>query len=193
MSRSIPIIAAAMIVSGAAQAATDEGKFAIKGAGAGTCEEYTAERAKQSQTYALYGGWLTGYLTAYNLFQEETFDIAPWQSTDLLAALLANYCQRNPGDQFIVAVNALVHSLSSTRLRTMSQIVEVRSDTSAVQIYQMILRRTQEVLAELGYYAGTKDGVYGADLRAALVAYQKEKNIPVTGLPDQQTLYELLR
>ena len=53
------------------------------------------------------------------------------------------------------------------------------------------LRQVQTVLKQKGFYEGGVDGLFGPGTRAAIVAYQRAENLPVTGEPDQNTLARL--
>jgi protease YdgD len=44
------------------------------------------------------------------------------------------------------------------------------------------VRELQELLGRRGLFAGKADGTYGAELRAAIEAYEKAEGLPVTGL-----------
>jgi peptidoglycan hydrolase-like protein with peptidoglycan-binding domain len=53
------------------------------------------------------------------------------------------------------------------------------------------LQEAQQQLSHLGYDPGTADGVYGPRTRQALEAFQRARNLPVTGQLDTATLQEL--
>lgn len=53
------------------------------------------------------------------------------------------------------------------------------------------LRQAQEVLNELGFDAGTPDGLLGPRTRAALRAYQQDQGLPADGYPDPKILERL--
>ena len=50
------------------------------------------------------------------------------------------------------------------------------------------LRAVQTWLKTDGFYKGRVDGVYGPRTRAAIIAYQTRRKLPVTGLPTQDLL-----
>ena len=193
MKRILVAIACLGLLASSALAATTDEKYVIKGAGNGTCERFVAEREAQSQAYALFGGWLAGYITAYNQFTDETFDIAPWQNLDLLAAFLDNFCRQNPDLAFVSAVGAMISALQPTRLRTASEKIEAAVGDERITLFRNVLRDIQIRLTDLGHYQGAADGLYGEGTRRALEAYQQVKALPLTGLPDQRTLFELYR
>jgi N-acetylmuramoyl-L-alanine amidase len=49
----------------------------------------------------------------------------------------------------------------------------------------------QKDLANLGYYQGSIDGIYGRNTRDAVGRYQTEHNLTVTGTLTSQTLQQL--
>lgn len=193
MNRILVAIACLGFFASSALAATTDEKYVIKGAGNGSCERFVTEREAQSQAYALFGGWLAGYITAYNQLTDETFDIAPWQNLDLLAAFLDNFCRQNPDLAFVSAVGAMISALQPTRLRTASEKVDAAAGDDRVTLFRNVLRDVQIRLTDLGHYQGEADGLYGEGTRRALEAYQQSKALPPTGLPDQRTLFELYR
>ncbi len=177
----------------AAQAADSEGRFAIKGAGLGTCESFTKARAEKSNAYYVFGGWLDGYMTAVNQLTDDTFDMRPWESTELLLFLIDNHCKKNPKGNFFRIVNTIRVLLQDDRLRQASAVVEARVDDKMVRLYRETMRRVQTALTNRDRYQGAIDGSYGPMTRNAIEAFQADENIPVTGLPDQLTLLRLLR
>ena len=193
MKRGFGAAALAMMVPAMAQAASNEGVFAVKEAGRQTCETYIAERAEQSQAYVLFLGWIAGYISAHNKLSEETLDITPWQSTRLLASMLNKYCETHGEVLFVRAVGAMLEAFEPTRLRGNPEMVEAKSGDTVIPIYREILRRAQQGLTELGHYRGEHDGLYSPETVEALVAYQREKGIKETGLPDQSTLIRLFK
>ncbi|MDX1654208.1 MAG: peptidoglycan-binding protein, partial [Candidatus Competibacteraceae bacterium] len=125
----------------ASQGADPEGNFAVKGAGLATCEAFLKERENKSNYYFMFGGWLDGYVTAVNQLVPETFDIAPWESTDALAALIENHCRRNPEDNFFMVANALAGTLMRDRLQQSSEPVEASVGDQKVMLYKSVMRR----------------------------------------------------
>lgn len=193
--RTLKIGLAVVLVASLArvEAADSEGLYAIRGAGLGTCEQYIQEREAESPVYYLFVGWVEGYLTAVNRHLEGTYDVASWESTDILAAYLAEHCQQNLEQPFHVAVLGMQQALGSDRLEERSPRVEASAGERRVVIYQETLKRAQARLAELGHYDGPLDGVYGPGTRKAFEVYQEQSGLTVTGLPDQPTLFRLLR
>lgn len=180
-----------LFAPGLLHAMDGEGDFAIKGAGVTSCAQYTKVLDAESSELYLFVGWIDGYLTGVNQFQRETFDVAPWQATQLLAQLLGQYCRRDPEAQFMFAATRMLQSMFPARLRTSSEIVEMESGADVAFLYKAVLQRVQEALVERGHEIDT-DGAYGPQTQRALEAVQRENEINVSGLPDQQTLMLLL-
>lgn len=193
MKRFLAAAALLCLISAEGNAASKGGEYAVKDAGRATCARYVEVREEKAQAYFLYVGWISGYLSAYNRFAEDTVDIVPWQSTDLLAVFVDNHCKKNPQLPFAKAVDALIAALAPMRLRGASDMIQVNSGDQSISVYKEIVRRTQQTLTERGVYKGALDGVYGEGTRKAIEDFQRERNIPVTGLPDQATLFELFR
>ncbi len=53
------------------------------------------------------------------------------------------------------------------------------------------VRELQVLLERSGFASGTRDGVYGPDLRAAIEAYERAERLAVTGLPTEPLLRRL--
>ncbi len=182
------LICGALFLAPPVNAASSAGKYAIKDAGLATCKMYTEEKTKKSKRYFQFVGWVMGYLSAHNRYSKDTADIAPWQSTDLLAALIGNYCRAKPDARMVEATTQIFAALQPTRVRSSSKRIKVTAGGKTLSIYEAILRRAQQMLAERGHFTGAVDGRFGPATRKAFEKFQKEKKISVTGLPDQRTL-----
>lgn len=176
-----------------AAAASKEGQYAIKGVGQLPCSRYTEERAAKTDTYRLFIGWLAGYMSAYNRLTEDTVDIMPWQSLDLMAVMMDRYCQQNSDVPFLRATDAAVTALVPLRLRRTSELVYAKEGEQTVTLYRETLRRAQQLLLELGHYNGTIEGLWDESTHEAFTSFQEDKKLQVTGLPDQITLLNLFK
>ena len=56
---------------------------------------------------------------------------------------------------------------------------------------QLILRRAQDKLKEAGFYHGAIDGAMGPNTQAAIIAWQRNAEIPANGLLDEKTLQNM--
>ncbi len=171
-----------------AVAADSKGQFAIKGTGLAQCAELLKAFETKDRTLSEFGGYITGYLTAMNRMQPDTFDLAPWQSTEFLALALANYCAKKPETQFFQAIGLMMKSLEQDRLTERSEPIVLKDGDQEAPIYQEVLRRVQNRLKALGYYDGGVDGLFGPQTKAAVQKMQKDKGVAETGFLDQNTL-----
>ncbi len=187
------LICSVLFLAPPVNAASDAGKYAIKDAGLATCKLYTEEKSKKSKRYYQFVGWVMGYLSAHNRYAKDNADIAPWQSTDLLAALIGNYCRAKPDARLVTATNQLIAALHPSRLRTSSKRMKVTAHGKSLLIYEAILRRAQQMLSERGHFTGAADGKFGPATQKALEKFQKENKLTVTGLPDQRTLLRIFK
>lgn len=175
----------------AARAADSDGQFAIDGIGAVRCDRFVEDAEARNRRLSEYGGWVTGYLTALNRFDGETFDVTPWQGTQFLILALVNYCRQNTEMPFHQAVAFLGQSLKADRLGARSDLVPVEQDGRRMLVYVEVMRRVQQQLKDNGFAIGAVDGQYGPNTAAALKEFQVTQGLEPTGLPDQVTLNQL--
>lgn len=171
--------------------ADKEGKYAVKGAGKRTCSNFTQAVESKSTDYYLFGGWLEGYLSAYNQFQPQNFDITPWQTTELMLTLLTQHCKTNPETKFLTAVNSLIKTLFPIRLDQENNLVKVQVGKLESYYYQEIILRAKKRLELLGYLDKAINGNFTDTDALAFENYQKAMGLKVTGIPDQKTLVTL--
>jgi len=183
---------AVVVQTAPALAASAKGEFGVKGLGADSCAAFVEASRQKAPSVGEFGGWVEGYITAVNRYRPDTFDIAPWQSTGLLLGLIHAHCQQNPDHRLFDVVHQLQVLLAEDRLTARSEITEASNGKDRVRIYAEVLKRAQQALIDRGLLQGTADGVFGPKTRTAFEALQKKVGLPVTGLPDQETLFELL-
>ena len=182
-----------LLVITSAHGADAGGRFAIKGAGLASCQDYVEARAKKSEFVYSMLGWLDGYLTAYNQLSPSTFDVAAWESADLFARILDSHCEKHPQDRLFTVFRAIVDQVMEDRLQMNSPLIPARNHEQGLLIYQETLRRVQEELSARGHFSGEIDGQFRDSTRDALKAYQSEQGLDVSELPDQATLWKLFR
>jgi hypothetical protein len=185
-------LVATAFTPGYLKAADSSGHFALRGVALATCEQFLQALQERQENVLLAGGWLEGYMTAVNQLMPKTFDIAPWQNTDTILALVKHNCERNREQRFFAVVTAMIEFLAQNRLQEQSDRVLAEADGQRVMIYGQIMRDVQQRLIDKGLLQGNADGQFGAKTKAALQEFQKKENIQVTGLPDQVTLWRLL-
>ena len=174
-------------------AADENQQFAIKGIGLSNCKSFVEAREHQSPQYFQFGGWMNGYLSAANRYEQDTFDLVPWQSTGMLTASLADFCERNPGLQFVRAVALLLNTLGPDRLQVESDLIDAKVGETSVVIYRATLQRAQKKLVEQQHLVGEPSGEFDDATRQALLGFQEASGLEPTGLPDQATLLQLFK
>ncbi len=182
-----------LVITAQAVAVSSDGSFSIKGYGALKCSEYVAQiDANNEVRINRYTGWLAGYFTASNEISPDTFDYLSWQNLRTLSLMLMKHCQLNPEERFATAVARLRNALKTNRLASQSPMVKITVGKNTLYIYQESLRSAQHKLQQAGYKPGPVDGQYGEATAGALKKFQERNKLPVTGIPDQPTLYLLM-
>jgi len=177
------------------QAADTSGDFAIRGVGRISCAELSdAVEKKDKQRLSFFGTWLEGYISAANQFSDNTFDVTPWQTTELLLALLGRACAQHPDQNFMGVVGRLIAEMRPLRLTENSPLLKLQTDKNVQVQYREIVERVRRRLVDLGY-AFAEEGIIGEraleELRANLRAYQQANKLPVSGDLDQHTMLNL--
>ncbi len=192
MTKCASLLAVLLVAATPLAAADSKSSFALRGPALATCGQFLQAIEQKQENVILAGGWLEGYLTGVNQFLPQTFDIAPWQSTDSLLSLVRHNCDRNREQRFFEVVKALVEFLQQGRLKEGSERVVVEAGDKKIALYQVTVRDVQQALINRGMLQGTADGQFGPKTKTALETFQQEQKIQVTGLPDQLTLWRLL-
>lgn len=173
-------------------AATEAGSFAIKGGGLQTCGAFVETFDSGGADIAAYGGWLEGFVTGHNQFNDDTFDFLPWQSTQTALGMVRFVCgNSDPDTRFSAAVVSLLRVLAPQRLTESAEPMALKRAGTTVVLYDAVLARVQARLAELDFLPRDGDDATEDDTAAALRAFQKSQNLPESGLPDQLTLTRL--
>ena len=187
-------IALAVLLSahaGLASAADEDGKFAVKGAGKRLCSNFLLTAEQKSTDYYLYGGWLEGYISAYNRFQPENYDVTPWQTTELLLALLQQDCENNKERHFLTVTNSLLKALFPIRLPAESALVAIDVNNAKSYFYVEILKRAKQRLIKMGYLQDLGSNDFDQATLDAFKHFQSDRGLAQTGVPDQNTLMNL--
>lgn len=180
------------LIPGTVCAVDDNNLYAVDGIGALACQKYVEAKDRKLSSYLQFGGWIEGYFTASNKFLANTYDLSSWQTTETLATILYTECSKNPKASFVSVVDQLTYQLQHFSLKEKSTIITARYGKFTTKLPQKTLLDAQKKLVSLGYLHEEPNGKYNKNTAAALMTYQKQKNIPKTGLPDQYTLWNLL-
>lgn len=101
--------------AGVGHAADANSKYKLRGIGALTCAKYLEERRTDIKGTSKYADWMTGYLTAYNYLQPQTYDIAPNHDATALLTYFDLYCSKNQNHLIGQAAGAFVKAVYSKR------------------------------------------------------------------------------
>jgi len=88
---------------------------------------------------------------------------------------------------------AVTNTIRTQRVLEASPLIEARVGDRVHRLYRETMRRVQRELADAGYFQGDINGLFGEDSVKALEAYQADRNLTVTGIPDLPTLVTIFR
>lgn len=115
--------AAAVLVLAAAttrgEAADKNNRFSVRGLGTTTCSKYLEVRNLNNEESQEFVHWFTGFLTAYNWQEPDTYDIAPstqYNSAGLLR-FMDLYCGQSPTRRIIDAAVGFVNAVYEKRVK----------------------------------------------------------------------------
>lgn len=181
-----------LFIASEARAGTKSGEFAVEEAGRARCSAFVKARSEKSEAYGRYIGFIEGYLTAANRYEPATFDLSPWHNSEAFALILDQHCRKHPQDTMVMSAQRLVAAFQPIRLADRSKLLEVGDPQHSTIIYETILKRAQAALAHRGLYKGQVDGLYDAEVKAALEEFQRSAQLDPSGIPDPATLWVLL-
>lgn len=187
----ILVVAGCVLLPRAGTAADAKGQFGVRGAGLVSCGLYVKAREARSEVYDVVAGWMDGYITGVNQYADDTYDAASFEGTELLAAMVNEYCKKHPDTPVFPVVNSLVKQFLKNRLTSPSHKITIAINDRKVSLYREVVRRVQRRLAAGGFYQGPIDGTYGTKVETGMKAFQKSIKLKPTGFPDQLTLWRL--
>lgn len=185
------LVAGCLLLPKVGTAADSQGQFGVRGAGLVSCALYVKAREARSEVYEVVAGWMDGYITGVNQYADNTYDVASFESTELLAAMVNEYCKKHADTPVFPVVNSLVKRFLKNRLTSPSHKITIDIDNRKVSLYREVVRRLQRQLAAGGFYDGPINGTYGKKVENGMAAFQKSINLKPTGFPDQLTLWRL--
>lgn len=188
----VALLLIGLLVSKSSQSADDEGQYGVRGAGLTTCAVYETERNLKSQVYYIIASWMDGYITGTNQWADDTYDIFPFQTTELITSIISSHCQNNPDDRIYPVLNNLMEKISNNRLSKKSSKVDVGAGKRTTKLYAEIVKRIKVKLTQSGYYKGEINSQYDGETIEAMKAFQESLDFNPTGFPDQLTLWRLL-
>lgn len=193
----IALVAASMACAGIAlcgpaRAADSTGNFAVRGLGSSACAQFVAAVEGNTPELRNYIAWLEGAVTANNRLLPGVFDVVPFSASGALAAVVVRRCRAQPTQIFDAALRATLDELQRLRVTTNSPWVEMTVGDNRVTLRAETLASVQTRLAALGLHATPPDGRFSVATREALKRFQLMRRLPVTELPDPDTLLALL-
>lgn len=174
-----------------ANAADEQGQFGVRGAGLVSCAVFEHARATRSEVYHVVAAWMDGYITGANQYANNTYDIASFESTELLTAMVSDYCKQHPDVLVFAVVNSLVKKFATHRLHNLSRKQRIVLGKRRTLLYTEIIHRMQGRLSDYSFYHGKIGDGFTPQVEKALAAFQTSIGLKSTGFPDQLTLWRL--
>lgn len=169
------------------------GKYAIKGVGNASCDQYVKITETDDPQKFLFAGWINGYMTAHNQHLKDTFDIVSWENIETLGNYLRSHCKKNPNLSFFQATTQMLSELHEKRIVEFISATNMASGNQSQKSYIQVVQRVQKKLIELKLFKGADDGKMSAELVASLNVYRKAQGMLESDSLDQQVLHALLR
>lgn len=179
-------------VAFSASASDKNNTFAVKGVGITSCSQFVKSAQSKDDLYYVYGGWLEGYITAFNSRMPETFDLAPWQSTKLLIKAVESVCIKNPSLQYHQVMAELIGNLSRQRIAEGGDYVSFDPEGKYVFQAEMV-SRIKSALTSKDLFNGVINSEVNDAVRESIKAFQNQQGRAATGMPDQATLFLLFQ
>ncbi|MGY5453488.1 peptidoglycan-binding domain-containing protein [Agarivorans sp. MS3-6] len=174
-----------------AKAADINGHFGVRGAGLVSCNLYQAERKAKSTAYHVIAAWMDGYITASNQYALDVYDVASFESTELIASIVNEHCVKHPEAIVFSVVNSLIKQLSLTSIKTASNKVVINAENREVLLYEELIVRMLSELASIGFYHGDINSEFNNEAENSIKKFQSSVGLNPTGFPDQITLWRL--
>lgn len=178
--------------AGGAAASDVNGNYAVIGAGAQSCASFRQAAADGGPTLLNYISWLQGYLSYMNRATPETYDAMPVSEAVGFAQMVLRVCGQDDTQTVEMAALKTLNVFAPLRVQVESPLVQITWNEKQLTVRQETIRVVQAKLQERGFYSSAVDGTFGPKTAEAIIAFQKSKGIPETGLPDAVTLANLL-
>jgi hypothetical protein len=178
-----------------AWAADSRGHYAARGAYATqTCEQFQASVQAGGASLTGAVAWIDGVLTGINMAFPATFDISPYRGAAIVPAMVLQQCAATPQVPAHAALFQVISALAPVRAQSDGPVVAMTANGQSLAVREETLKFIQQSLMQRGFLRTQRaDGRYTETLRAALKAFQEQERLPVTELPDPETLFRLIR
>lgn len=112
--RAIGLALALLFASTAGWAMDGNGSFRAKGAGASKCSDFVAFNDNDKR---LTNAWMTGFVTAMNIMQTDTYDYIGTVTIEAVTGMLEQRCRANPNELIAVAMYRVLQQVHPQRVR----------------------------------------------------------------------------
>lgn len=164
---------------------------AVEGLGAQPCSKLVdVQRTKDTSGYVAFGAWIGGFLTAGNIYEDDTYDLTPWQPLEMSVGQVMQFCKANPDRPVVHGVSAYMQFLKAGRLRSESPILTLEHDGNKMQQYEAVTDQVRDKLRAEGYLKSLS-GAWDNEAIQAMLSYQRDKGMTPTGLPDLPTMLKM--
>lgn len=167
-------------------AANKDGNYAIRGMGSFICSEFLETLEADESTRNSYSEWISGYISAMNRTELETFDVSFVPSNTAITGLVGRICSTRPDVRVETALASLLNLMSTAKIDEESDLVRTSLGESSVMIRQSVLDQLLVILVDAEYLNVARG--FDNTVRDALLDYQQDHDLPLTGLPDSNTL-----
>lgn len=172
-------------------AADKDGRAAVRGAGQLSCKQAMDICNKDKNQCAAIDSWLNGFISGINVSGKDLYDLVFFTPFSIISVL--QVCKQKPDLPVANAVDLLVRELAPLSVPTASKPIDFGEGKERFQVYQSTVRAVQQELINRGFLSGKADGTYGPGTKAALQKFQDSIKLPATGMPDPDTVVQLLR
>lgn len=181
-----------ILTSGISYAASNDGKFSVRGIGSQSCKTFTTGLSGQNGSEVALRAtiWIAGWLSHANRVAENTYDVHPLAETRAVAEVVRRVCLQNPETMIETILESTTKSVANGAQTHFSDLVDITAGAEKVTIRKETLKSLQERLISMNFLAqGSADAVYGPATREAIQTFQSSKKITITGIPDTLTLF----
>ena len=113
------VLVLAALAATRGEAADKNNRFSVRGLGTTSCSKYLEIRNLNNDESQEFVHWFTGFLTAYNWQEPDTYDVAPstqYSSAGLLR-FMDLYCGQSPTKRIIDAALGFVGAVYEKRVK----------------------------------------------------------------------------
>lgn len=108
-------LATLLMASMSCAAADADNKYAVWGEGQTSCHSYNQARAADDIGH--FKPFITGYITAYNAFVPDTYNVTGNAGIDEVIGRLDGYCQEKQTDGFEAALHHVIDDMKDQRTK----------------------------------------------------------------------------